>query len=107
MIKYNLGMPMYWRDETSGRLLASVMAFWSSYADTPKNVSELDETDIANLRMYLVHWAKAPCWKKNPNITPKIKAQLNKAIAMTENIKNRTDINKALDALLDLGIDPF
>ena len=100
-------MPMYWRDEMSGRLLASVMAFWSPYAEHPQNVSELETKDIENLKMYLVHWAKAPCWRLNPNADAEKLAELDKAIALTQAIDSRKSINRALSALMELGIDPF
>jgi hypothetical protein len=101
------GTPLYWRDEISGKMLDSVMAFWSPYADTPENIPELSDADLANLKMYIVHWAAAPCWRNNPSITPEIEARLESAIAQAKNIASRADINKTLDALLDLGIDPF
>ena len=52
MIKYNNGTPMYWRDETSGRMLSAVMAFWSPYADSPDRVPELEPEHIIYLRQY-------------------------------------------------------
>lgn len=107
MIKYNNGMPVYWRDETSGRMLTAVMAFWLPYADSPNNVPELSEEHIIYLKQYLVHWAEAPCYRTNPYATAEHKMQLDSAIALCKSIESRKDINVALDALMELAIDPF
>lgn len=113
MIKYNQGMPMYWRNETSGRLHKAVMAFLSPACDlslcekSPENIPELSDEDVCLLREYLVHWAEAPCFQNNPHISRQQKLQLEGVIMQAKDINNRADINNVLDALMKLVIDPF
>ena len=33
MIEYNNGMPVYWRNESSGKLEEAVNAYWMPYAN--------------------------------------------------------------------------
>lgn len=98
---------MYWRDEMSGKMLEAVVAFWSPYSDTPNKIPELSDQHVSFLRQYLIHWAEAPCWANNPNATNEHKILLNTAIAACKSIESRADINNAIDALMELGIDPF
>lgn len=107
MIKYNQGMPMYWRDEMSGKMLSAVVAFWSPYADSPQNIPELSAEHVCLLREYIVHWVEAPCFQANPHMTMENKLQLESAIIQAKNINNRADINVVLNALSELAIDPF
>ena len=106
-IEYNNGMPMYWRDEMSGKLLTAVMAYWTPYADTPDHIPELNDDHVSALRMYLIHWAEAPCWRRNPHANAEHNSQLESAIALAKSIFCRSDISNTLDALLELSIDPF
>ena len=98
---------MYWRDETSGRLLTAVMNYWTPYADSPDRVEELNQSDISALRMYLSHWANAPCWSNNPHATAEHKANLETAISLAESISSRADVSRTIDALSRVAIDPF
>lgn len=107
MIDYNHGIPMYWRDEASGKMLEAIIAFWSPYADSPRNIPPISDEHISLLRWYLIHWAKAPCWRMNPHISTEQLMQLDNAIALAENINSGKDICKTLDALMVLAIDPF
>lgn len=107
MIKYNNGIPNYWRDETSGKLAEAVTAYWKPYMDNQKTIPELTSEHIAALKMYIAHWAEAPCWKNNPYIDAQVLGQLQKAIDMANSIGSRKDISLTINELLELGIDPF
>ena len=113
MINYNNGMPAYWRDETSGKMEDAVWEYFDPYANPeqdPEKITEIPELtnqSLALLKRYILHWANAPCYRHNPSATPEHMAELGKAIALAEKIEGRSDINKALAALMHLGIDPF
>ena len=100
MIEYNNGMPVYWRNESSGKLEEAVNAYWMPCANLSANHVNL-------LRQYIVHWATAPCWRNNPYLDAGIEAELDKAIALSRSITTRSDICDALDSLMTLAIDPF
>jgi hypothetical protein len=105
-IPYNNGIPSYWQDETSGQIKKAVDAYWQARIITGKN-DELSPENIAILRIYLLHWAEAPCYRDNEHATATDLVQLDKAIAKAQNIKNIKDISNTLDFLMQLGIDPF
>lgn len=45
MIEYNNGLPVYWRDETSGKMARAVQAYWQPYSKD-KAPPELEEKNI-------------------------------------------------------------
>lgn len=102
MIKYNNGMPNYWKNETSGQMAKAVEAYWST-----SRRGELNSENIASLKLYLIHWAEAPCYRNNEYITETDLAQLDKAIKKAHNINNTEDISITVNILMNLGIDPF
>jgi hypothetical protein len=102
MIEYNNGIPKYWKDETSGQMTKAVNAYWS-----PSRRDELSPENIASLKLYLIHWAEAPCYKNNEYATAVDLVQLDKAIKEAHNINNTEDISITVNILMQLGIDPF
>jgi|SRR5210317_225068 len=126
MIQYINGAPVYWRAETSGKMEEAVHAYWQPYAENSQAPApELSDEHITVLRMYIVHWAEAPAWKNNPDITEELRSDLIRAIAMAHLMRTRMrsvpllcngqmlpasrrdDISKVLNKLLEHGIDPF
>jgi hypothetical protein len=105
-IPYNNGIPSYWQDETSGQIKKAVDAYWQARIITGKN-DELSPENIAILKLYLIHWAEAPCYRNNEYATAVDLFQLDKAIAMAHNINNTEDISITVNLLMQLGIDPF
>lgn len=98
---------MYWREETSGKMESAVNAYWLPYTNNQKGLPELSDEHINILRMYIVHWAKAPCWLGNPHINSDLHHDLELAIEEAESISDRKSISQTLNSLLELGIDPF
>ncbi len=96
------GGPRYWRDETSGRLAEAVAAYLKCSPGLP-----LSLTAIEHLRMYLLHWAEAPCFRSNPAANPKHRAALLALASRAENIESREDIGEWVESALTLGLDPF
>jgi hypothetical protein len=101
-IPYNNGKPSYWRDETSGQIKKAVEAYWSH-----SRRDELSPENVAILRIYLLHWAKAPCYRDDQYATEEDLIELDKAIAIAHNINNTEDIDITVNILMQLGIDPF
>jgi hypothetical protein len=110
-------MPNYWKDETSGQMAKAVEAYWDH-----SRRDELSPENIASLKLYLIHWAEAPCYSRllggklpTQNATYRNSEyataldlfQLDKAIAIAHNINNTEDISIAVNLLMQLGIDPF
>jgi hypothetical protein len=105
-IPYNNGIPSYWQDETSGQIKKAVDAYWQARIITGKN-DELSLENIAILRLYLLHWAEAPCYKSSEYATATDLVQLDKAIASAHEINNIEDVSNTINILMQLGIDPF
>ena len=40
MIEYNNGMPVYWRNESSGKLEEAVNAYWMPYANLSSDIPD-------------------------------------------------------------------
>jgi len=105
MLDYNNGLPNYWRDETSGRMEQAVAAYWGGILDGfPEGLSS---ENITMLKMYLIHWSSAPCYRLNEHATPDLLALLDKAIASAQSINNIDDLSDTINTLMELGIDPF
>lgn len=104
-IPYNNGLPSYWQDETSGRIKKAVEAYF--LARIAGNNEELSAENLAILRIYVLHWAQAPCYKNCEYATAADLHQLDKAIASAQKINNIKDLSNTVDFLMQLGIDPF
>jgi hypothetical protein len=102
LIEYRDGLPNYWREETLGQLEQAVKA----YLDHSRR-DELSPENIASLKLYLIHWAEAPCYRNSQYATALDLFQLDKAIANAHNINNTEDISITVNLLMQLGIDPF
>ena len=109
-----LQTPLYWRDETSGKLESAVIAFFEPYASlthaslTQKKLApDLSAEQIKLLRDYLVYYIKAPCWKNNPHADSEEFAAIDRLTEQAQNISCRKDIEQFAQDCLQLGLDPF
>ncbi|MEH2246393.1 hypothetical protein [Nostoc sp.] len=62
----SLGLPLNWRDETSGELPRVVSKYFSS--------QYLNTNEIALLAEYCRHYINAPCWDSNEGFTTELAA---------------------------------
>jgi hypothetical protein len=87
------GLPCDWRAEASGRLAAAVMAYLE-HQSTP--------AQLALVIAYCTYWVEAPCWPEDPSSRPL--ATLRQDL---QQVVTAADLQRWLEAALDLGIDPL
>jgi hypothetical protein len=86
-----LGIPYYWRDETSEILSEVIHAYLEKHQLTAKQ--------FAILKVYLNHWIFAPCWSGEKEL-----AQLRDRVTQLQSIE---EVDQWLEMALDNGIDPL
>jgi hypothetical protein len=84
--------PGFWMYETSGVLAPAVHAYLNHFQMTPHQ--------IATMRAYLRQWVNASGWKDG-------NGELDSLRLSVEEIATREDIDRWIDAAIDLGIDPL
>lgn len=91
------GLPLYWRDETSGQLSAAIfryLSFVTKKASTPPT-----EEQIWLIRCYLEHFIMAPCWVDYGDNSV---SELRKAVNDINSVEAIKDwLRKALEIALD------
>ncbi|MEH1933863.1 MAG: hypothetical protein V7L14_09055 [Nostoc sp.] len=90
-----LGLPLNWRNETSGELPRAVFKYFSSQDFTAQEISLVAE--------YCQHYINAPCWDATGGFPDEL-AALRQSATMLSNV---TEINQWLDSCLEIAIDPF
>lgn len=99
-------LPPYWRNETSGRLEKSVLAYFAPYA-TDETPPPLSSEDLDNLKQYLCLYVSAPCWRKNPHADRQHLARLDELQESARNLASREDITQFIYKCMDIALDPF
>lgn len=90
-----LGLPLNWRDETSGELHNAVFKYFSS--------EHLFESEISLIAEYCQHYINAPCWDATGGFPTELAAlRLSSA-----SISTVAEISQWIDACLEIAIDPF
>ncbi len=90
-----LGLPLNWRNETSGELPRVVFKFFSSQC--------LATNEIALVAEYCRHYINAPCWDATGEFPDELAALRQSA----DSISSVRDINQWINACLEIAIDPF
>ncbi|MEH1882476.1 hypothetical protein [Nostoc sp.] len=90
-----LGLPLNWKDETSGVLPRVVFKFFSSHQLTPDEISLIAE--------YCQHYINAPCWQVSEEATSYL-AALRQAATLISSVD---DLSEWINACLEIAIDPF
>jgi hypothetical protein len=101
------GLPLFWRNETSGRLAIAI----HSYLKDQTRGEPISREDFDLVREYIEQWVFAPCWTEvvrtvgsgNPDLT----AELVQLRADVRTLKTADEIHVWLMRALDLGIDPL
>ncbi|WP_104907135.1 hypothetical protein [Nostoc sp. 'Lobaria pulmonaria (5183) cyanobiont'] len=90
-----LGVPLNWRNETSGELPRAVFKYFSS------QYLRIDEISI--LAEYCRHYINAPCWDAAGGFTSELAALRQSA----DSISSVADISQWINDCLEIAIDPF
>jgi hypothetical protein len=90
-----LGLPLNWKDETSGELPRAVFKFFSSQQLSPEEISLVAE--------YCQHYINAPCWDGNEGFPDELAALRQSA----NSLSSVREISQWINACLQIAIDPF
>ncbi|MEH1849280.1 MAG: hypothetical protein V7L25_31000 [Nostoc sp.] len=90
-----LGLPLNWRNETSGELPRVVSKYFSS--------QYLNTNEITLLAEYCRHYINAPCWDATGGFPTETAALRQSATT----ISTVADVDQWIDACLEIAIDPF
>ncbi|MEH2390039.1 MAG: hypothetical protein V7K14_30600 [Nostoc sp.] len=90
-----LGLPLNWKDETSGELSNAVFKYFGREHLFPEEITLLAE--------FCQHFINAPCWDANEGF-PNELAALRQSAAVISTVP---DISRWISACLEIGIDPF
>jgi hypothetical protein len=90
-----LGLPLNWKDETSGKLRGAVFKFFSSRTLTPE--------EITLLAQYCQHYINAPCWDATGGFPDQLVALRRSATLLS----SADDISDWINRCFEIAIDPF
>lgn len=90
------GIPLYWRDEQSGELPRAVEAY---IAFMGANGPALSKQQLELVIDYLRYFINAPCWAGFSKL-----AMLR---VRATRLKTVDDVDKFIQAALNIGLDPF
>ena len=90
-----LGLPLNWKDETSGELPGAVFKYFS--------FEPLSKSEISLIAEYCQHYINAPCWDATGGF-PKELAALRQTAATLSTVG---EINQWINACLEIAIDPL
>jgi len=91
--------PHYWRYETGGELHSAMWRYMSGAAVRLR--------DLALIHLYLRQWVDSPAWDGNPHLTEGNRQELNAVRQQAREAKTRTQIDRLVNALVALGMDPL
>lgn len=101
-------LPIYWRNEATGKLAKAVEAYFLAYADGPEYpVPEMEPEHMELISGYLMRHLAAPLYWNNPDASAENLAALRRCAIAASQIKTRGDLTALIEQMLDIGIDPF
>ncbi len=93
-----LGLPVYWRNEITGKLVDAVESVMKyKVVEAPAPTQEQIDLVIKYIRYFI----KAPCWSDVGELS------LSSLRELAESLRTQEDIYKFIDASMELGLDPF
>ncbi|MEL7050544.1 MAG: hypothetical protein AAGM45_02015 [Cyanobacteria bacterium J06588_5] len=108
MLKYNNGVPIYWRYLNWEGIEKAISAYFEPYATAATEpVPEIDEEHLDALKRYLSYWIEAPVWRANPAATQDNLDFLYSLIESVPSLANRSEISVFIAKCLQIGLDPF
>lgn len=93
------GLPLYWRDETSGTLSAAIVCYINFV--TKKVSTPPTDEQIWLIRCYLEHFIMAPCWVDYGDNS------LNKLRETVKDVNSVEAIKCWLSKALEIALDPL
>jgi hypothetical protein len=96
------GLPLNWRDETSGILPRAVERYLANRIDG----TSIDEIDLEMVRAFLEHYINAPCWN-HMNQDEELAAELAGLRRDALTLKTPDEMGAWIGRCLDIGIDPL
>ncbi|QMS87317.1 hypothetical protein HUN01_06865 [Nostoc edaphicum CCNP1411] len=90
-----MGLPLNWKDETSGKLRSAIFRFFSSHKLSPEEISLIAE--------YCQHYINAPCWDAAGGFPDELAALRQSA----NSLSSVSDISQWINGCLEIAIDPF
>ncbi|MEH1802153.1 MAG: hypothetical protein V7L13_23925 [Nostoc sp.] len=90
-----LGLPLNWKDETSGELPRAVFKYFST--------QHLRADEISLIVEYCQHYINAPCWDAAGGFPNELAALRQSA----NSLSTVSDISQWINACLEIAIDPF
>ena len=99
-----MGMPLYWRDDQSGRLPAA-MKRYSEFCCG--DAAEPTAEQMGLIAAYCVYWIHAPCWDQTNAECEEMLEVLNELRARAGTLASVESIRRWNEECLELGIDPF
>lgn len=94
-----LGLPLNWKNETSGELPKVVFKFFGR--------EPLSDEEISLIAEYCQHYINAPCWDAYNNQRSGFPTELAALRQSAAAISTVPDISRWISACLEIGIDPF
>lgn len=95
------GLPPYWRNETSGNLREAIETYIRYKAKEIQNPPTT--THIKLIKSYLAMWIYSPAYIQSPGFEAEKKILRD----TVEHINSVQDIDRWLDAAMEIGIDPL
>jgi hypothetical protein len=94
------GMPLYWRDDVTGRLPAAVMAYLN-HKPTPEQLGLVIK--------YIQHHIHAPCFlEKSPfEVIDELAEEIRALRALSLELKTIQDVNQYIHRALAWALDPI
>ncbi|MEH2031030.1 MAG: hypothetical protein V7K67_15435 [Nostoc sp.] len=90
-----LGLPLNWKDETSGELPRTVFKYFGS--------QQLTSDEISLIAEYCQHYINAPCWDATGGFQDELAVLRQSA----NSISTVGDINQWINGCFEIAIDPF
>lgn len=91
--------PGYWASETSGVLAPVVMRYLTG--------ESLNADQLRIMKSYLAQWVESPVWDKNPHHREESRKNLADLRTCVHDIKTLPDLEAAINAATELGMDPL
>jgi len=94
------GMPLYWRDDVTGRIPAAVMAYLEQ---------KPTEEQLGLVIKYIQHHIHAPCFlEKAPfEVVEELAEEIKALRVLSLELKTLRDVNAYIHRALDWAIDPI
>lgn len=98
------GLPLYWRDEASGRLASCINAYLTHRIGEGPSPTPEQLTIIAD---YCRHFINAPCWANNNPDDEEMLSELNALRERATTLASAESIARWITECMEVGLDPL